>query len=145
MVQFSADYSHELYGSLYKNIGGKGLFIPPPFFHSTISVSGISITFSSSSAIMAQKSHQNNKAINTIAATFLQVLSIVLFIWSSYLFLKPSNLHKCSSFSNILTNSTIKFLKVILKFCHSNRKRLSLCHQINIYTLWATINVLPFC
>jgi hypothetical protein len=29
---------------------------------------------------MAQKSHQNNKAINTIAATFLQVLSIVLFI-----------------------------------------------------------------
>ena len=28
MVQFSADYSHELYGSLYKNIGGKGLFIP---------------------------------------------------------------------------------------------------------------------
>jgi hypothetical protein len=27
---------------------------------------------------MAQKSHQNNKAINTIAATFLQVLSIFL-------------------------------------------------------------------
>ena len=80
MVQFSADYSHELYGSLYKNIGGKGLFIPPPFFHSTISDAGIYIMFSSSSAIMAQKSHQNNKAINTIAATFLQVLSIVLFI-----------------------------------------------------------------
>ena len=76
---FPADYSHELYGSLYKNIGGYGLFIlSRRFFHSTISVSGISITFSSSSAIMAQKSHQNNKAINTIAATFLQVLSILL-------------------------------------------------------------------
>ena len=32
MVLFSADYSHELYGSLYKNIGGKGLFTPSAVF-----------------------------------------------------------------------------------------------------------------